>query len=49
MKFIFCNKLSIKSYLTDIISEDIFERMFVTSDVSFFKDIWLCSKLGAIL
>ncbi len=41
---------NINSYLIDRISEEhIFERMFVTSHVSFFKDIWLHAKLGAIL
>jgi hypothetical protein len=45
----FRDKSFINSYLNDRISEDIFERMFVTSHVSFFKDIWLCAKLGAIL
>jgi hypothetical protein len=45
----FCDKLFIDSYLTDRISEDIFEGMFVTSHVSFLKDIWLCVKLGPIL
>ncbi len=36
----FRNKLTINSYLTDRISEDIIEQMFVTSQISFFKDIW---------
>jgi hypothetical protein len=40
----FHDKLTINSYLTDRISDDIFEQMFVTSHVSFFKDIWLCAN-----
>jgi hypothetical protein len=45
----FRNKLFINSYLTDRISVDIFERMFVMSHVSFFKDIWIGAKLDVIL
>ncbi len=46
---LFRDKLTINSYLSDRISEDIFEWMFVTSHVSFFKDIWLGAKLVAML